>query len=286
MDAIILSKDRACQTQLLIDSLDKNSNGLFERVFLYFTYSNEDYFNGYIKLRKRTLAAPLHFKLIFVDRGFTPEETKFKDYLLEVLYKCNHKVCFFTDDDIFYREPNFTRSDVNELFDDIDICTLSLRLGKNTLIQDIYTNTQSVLPNKPYKYGDKFIMWPFRSIPPHMNFGYPLSVDGHIYCKGVLINVLKNIEFNHPNDMEGRMASQYKILNPVMACPMHSLVVNTPLNRVQDIFQNRNGEKFGLSQENLNTAFINGQALDLNSIKFDNIICTHQELEIGLKNGT
>jgi hypothetical protein len=47
---IIFSKNRACQLHLLLESIEKNSNNIFDAIFIIFTYTNKDYFEGYNKL--------------------------------------------------------------------------------------------------------------------------------------------------------------------------------------------------------------------------------------------
>ena len=42
-----------------------------------------------------------------------------------------------------------------------------------------------------------------------------------------------------------------------------SKLVGIPANVVQNVFPNKNGEKFGFSVENLNEKFINGVYIDL-----------------------
>ena len=47
---IIFSKNRACQLHLLLESIEKNSNSLFDVVKVVYLFTNKDYENGYIRL--------------------------------------------------------------------------------------------------------------------------------------------------------------------------------------------------------------------------------------------
>jgi hypothetical protein len=47
---IIFSKNRSCQLHLLLESLEKNSKDLFDSIFVIYTYTEKDYFDGYNKI--------------------------------------------------------------------------------------------------------------------------------------------------------------------------------------------------------------------------------------------
>ena len=65
-----------------------------------------------------------------------------------------------------------------------------------------------------------------------------------------------------------------------MSCPQYSHIVNSPNNRVQEIFQNGNGKFYSLDTLKLNQQFMLGNRFDLNQIEFCNIIGCHQELNL------
>ena len=67
---------------------------------------------------------------------------------------------------------------------------------------------------------------------------------------------------------------------PMMAAPRESCVVNSPNNRVQETIQNRNGDTYSYSSEELCKYFKQGKRLSLSKIPFGNIACPHQEIDI------
>jgi hypothetical protein len=48
-----------------------------------------------------------------------------------------------------------------------------------------------------------------------------------------------------------------------MTCYAESIVVNLPVNRVQNAFRNRAAEKYGVSAEELNASFLAGKRVSL-----------------------
>jgi hypothetical protein len=70
------------------------------------------------------------------------------------------------------------------------------------------------------------------------------------------------------------------LIPAMMAAFEQSVVINTPLNRVQETCLNRAGETFGQSAEEMNKLYLDGNRLDFKSIDFSNIIGCHQELKI------
>ena len=267
-----MSKDRAMQLHLLLDSLYKNTEDLFQLKVLY-TSSDETFRDGY------KLTQSIFPDVVWIEEG------SFKDDVVGMLNEEQRFSCFFTDDNIFYRKQEFSEEIVSQLSDRVDsFCCVSLRLGKNTkyeYIHDEEINTEIL--NDFYKYKDEIRLWNYNLFPAMSNFGYPLSVDGHIYKTAYLKNFLSNLDFNNPNEMEGEMCMNRHIFPSTMGCFDTSYIVNTPINRVQETCLNPFGDKFGISQGKLNTKYLNGTVIDFDKIDFSDIIGCHQELELHFK---
>ena len=71
-------------------------------------------------------------------------------------------------------------------------------------------------------------------------------------------------------------------MKPNMSCLYDSSVVNTPLN-LAGSSQNRAGEQFGISLEELNNIYVDGLRISLEDMDFSNIISCHQELPVTFK---
>ena len=59
-----------------------------------------------------------------------------------------------------------------------------------------------------------------------------------------------------------------------------NIFLNSPSNIVQNTFQNRQGENFGVSVQSLNDDFLSGKVIDFDGIDFSNIEGCHQELSL------
>jgi len=65
-------------------------------------------------------------------------------------------------------------------------------------------------------------------------------------------------------------------------CSMpHSVVVNTPNNRVQDTHtENRSGDEYDYTPQFLLSKYLSGQRIELESLDFSDIKCPHTEIDI------
>jgi hypothetical protein len=270
MKIIILSKDRAAQLDLCLEALYKHNKGVFDTVSVIYTSSTPEFTEGYNKVQS-----------YYPDVSWIQQTNYKKNVLTELDSPIHALASFLTDDDIFYRDMEVDQNYFNQLFADVpDLACFSLRLGLNTVVQDPYNNIPTVPPTSGFAESDGKVYWKWRDVPNYMNFGYPLSVDGHIFRVDDLWNVHHDLEFNNPNQQEVSIQRKNDTLPGLMGCFKQSVVINTPLNRVQDTCMNRAGELFGCPANVMNARYLAGEKLDLSSIDFSNIVGCHQELEI------
>jgi hypothetical protein len=75
-----------------------------------------------------------------------------------------------------------------------------------------------------------------------MEWGFPLSLDGHIFSRQEFMIMIKRFEFNGPNSLEGVMKRFKGIyMQRYGVCPVHSVLVNIPCNRVQSEYNYPHG---------------------------------------------
>tara|TARA_R110002167_G_scaffold221731_1_gene426682 strand:- start:27 stop:923 length:897 start_codon:yes stop_codon:yes gene_type:complete len=290
--SIIFSKDRALQLDLALKSIRENFLPNNKIIVIYST-SSDIYEQSYLEL---SLEHP-DVKLLKQTSSI------FKDIHCAITACESEYVMFFTDDNIVYRKVEFTEEDVFDLFNvpiqdmfgnDVTYCSLSLRLGKNTINRDYGDGI--LRPDKTpdvCSIKDPFIIWNRTSLRPGGYWAYPLSVDGHIFEKEAIIpfcDELLVLEQHYsntdhkwrqtPNEFEAKLQRFYFDLPSAMAAPFLSCVVNSPNNRVQDTIENRNGDHYSYSHVDLNKHFKNGARLSLAKINFNNITCPHQEIDI------
>ena len=108
------------------------------------------------------------------------------------------------------------------------------------------------------------------------DYGYPLSLDGHIFRSGEIYAFVKNCTYHNPNTMEGAWQHQFTDRTR-MVCYDKSIVVNNPVNRVQTVNGNVHGN---VTAEFLNEQYLSGKIISLTPFDgIENVSC-HQEIEI------
>jgi hypothetical protein len=180
--------------------------------------------------------------------------------------------CFFTDEDIVYK-PFDAESVSNSINADEDVFCFSLRLGKNTNF--CYTmNTPNVF--RDYTESEGAISWDWSV--HYLDFGYPLSIDGHIFKTKDILKLTKKVGFTNSNTFEDALQIFESFPKNKMASFPESVLVNTPNNIV-----NTNGLTHKSDVKELNKNYLNGSVIDLESMDFSNIIGCHQEIEFKYK---
>ena len=156
--AIILSKDRASQLHLLLESLQKNSGNLFDIRVIY-EATNQLFEDGYKKTKEEFFYKD-RYGLNFPIRWFPKKHDNLSLDIIENLSFSRDLTCVFNDENImFNRPPSYKK--IMELFRNNDISSLSLRLGNNTVIQNPY-DSQNYFIDKPEDGKfllDKFMVW-------------------------------------------------------------------------------------------------------------------------------
>lgn len=204
------------------------------------------------------------------QRDFMADTKMVLDYL------CREYTCFFVDDNIVYNLPNIYGDQIEYLLDNVeDAGCFSLRLGQNTVVQDPYTNKRLQLPNF-IQVTDNILAWDWQA-QPYNNFGYPFSVDGHIYQTDLIYKTISTYDFDTPNALEGRFPA--KTIPRAMFCLHKSSVVNNPINLVGSS-NNNAGKFYGYTLEELNKKYLDGWRIDLDKICTNNVVGCHQEMEI------
>lgn len=276
---VIVSKDRAAQAELCLVSLIKNANWLFDKVTLLYVSSTLEFEKGYHLLHKRMVGVYEPYWLEF------RKEMSFKEDILETVnVKEYDYTCFLTDDLIIYRKTKVTINEIETAMETPNVGCITLRLGNNTVIQDQYNGQKCTMPQSVgFIENTPFVYWNWKEIPRFTNFAYPLSVDGHIFKTPYIVDVMKNTDFFNPNSLEGNWQKHVESCPKLMCSLPNSIIVNTPLNRVQDTAPNKAGEWFGMSAKDMNTKYLNNLVIDLNNIDFSGVRGCHQELEMPWK---
>jgi len=266
--ALIFSKDRPLQLRTLLESIAVNAPEVFDITILY-KASNSKYEAGYNALQKYDKIIPANWVM----------EEDFKKQTLEFLNHTEDYTCFFTDDDMIYR-PVVEEEITSQLKSDPEVFCFSLRLGKNTTYCYMMRCDNVIIP---LEENDKYIKWDWSV--HYADFGYPLSVDGHVFRAKDILKLVSKVSFTNPNNLESSLQVFDNFPKNKMVSFKHSVLVNNPINMVQNEYtNNRQGEQHGISPEELVDKYVlNGEVIDFKAIDFSNITGCHQELPITYK---
>jgi histo-blood group ABO system transferase len=241
-NAVVFSRNRACQLELFLRSWQQFVAGNVSPSVLWLATTAE-FECGYSKLMGSQ-----------GNNRFVRQENFRKD-CLNLVKASNPYTVFFVDDMLFRREVRFDSSIVMPLQAD-DVLCVSLRLSPK--ITYCYScNHPSPLPD--YLKRNDWNVWRWRGASG--DWGYPLSLDGHIFRTAELLPLMERLPWETPNQLECVMASN-PLDRPLMACREDHAVTNIPANRVQGVFGNRFMNE-GLSAEELNGRYLGGQTIDL-----------------------
>lgn len=259
MNIIIFSLNRPAQLELLIRSMKfyfKEFSNF--KIKILFKYTEPNFEKGYNKL----------FKLHPDENIIWSKENNFKNDLISLIDKQEKYTVFFVDD-IVFKEP-FSIEDEKFKYFDLhgDILCLSLRLHKKLT----YCYPARVSMKSPDFNENNVFLWNNQS----GDYGYPMSLDGHIFRTKDIFFYLIMLNYDGPNPLEAQMSFK-PLPYPKMMCYDKSIILNNPLNKVQKWNNNVHGK---VTAEEINKEFLEGKIIDLDTFKgYENISC-HQEIPI------
>lgn len=259
MNIIVFSKNRACQLELFIRSMKKYFKEFeeFQIKILYKSVGHE-FDKSYEKLKE-----------IHPDKNLIWQtDLGFQNCLINIFDKKEKYTVFFVDD-IVFKEPFSIKDDKFKYFDTHgDVLALSLRLHPR--LTYCYSANLKQIPPK-FNENNVFL-WKGQT----GDYGYPMSLDGHFFRSRDIYYYLLNIRYDGPNSLESQMAMN-PLYHPKLICYDKSVIVNNPVNKVQDWNDNVHGN---VTAEYLNEQFLSGKIIDLTPFEgFENISC-HQEIPI------
>jgi hypothetical protein len=263
---VAFSKNRAAQLDLLLSSFKfyfKEWNRLNVKVI--YKATDDLFEKGY----QKTISKHPEFTFI--------KERNFKDDVCGCHFMTPYTM-FLVDDNIFInpvsiQDPQFKLFENNK-----NITCLSLRM--NPRVNTCYTQRQRTVKIPTV---NKDFTWNWRQIAQEdsisgypSDWGYPLSVDGHVFRTADIINYIFSLNYNSPNMFEGHLWNK-PINGDLMVCYENSIIFNNPVNKVQTVNGNEAGISINISAESINNKFINGGTLDFKP--YNNIIikAPHQE---------
>lgn len=218
LNIIIFSKDRACQIDSLLRSINDNFHYTPDSVSVLYRSSNSDFQDGYNKVIDKQILTNIDWL----------KETDFKSDVRNLVLNMKHEslIMFLVDDNIVFRKIDITN--VVENFQPKHLF-ISMRASRS------YARDKE-LPF--FSETNGFLEWQWKIKRKKSNtWNYPFSVDGNIYQSVRIQQILDNISFAAPNSFESAMHAYRKCrwikqINKAIS-PMEPAIFNNPLNRVQ-----------------------------------------------------
>lgn len=270
IEAIVFSRDRACQLDALLRSLELNlaATPLPPRITVLWKATTPDFEEAY-----ETCIA-YHTPVDWVR-----EDDFAKD--LERILPGSGLVVFFTDDDILFRRVGL--GDAAAALEDEDVLAFSLRLGLNTTHCYPHDAAQGFPSSEIEPTADDSTMrWRWRDA--WLDFGYPMSLDGHVFRAADIRHTAIDLVPSNPNELEDGLAyiAAHKSsgIPPLLASYTQSALVGIPVNRVNETHPNRYARDLGMPADALNLRYLAGERIDIHAMDFTDIVGAHQELEL------
>ena len=276
--AIILSKDKAPQLHLLLESLQRNSGNLFEIKVIY-EATNQVFEEGYEKTKEEFFHKD-RYGLNFPIRWFQRRNENLSLDMLDALSPSRDLTCVFNDENIMFDVPSSYKK-IMELFRTNAISSLSLRLGNNTVIQNPY-DPNNYFINKPQDGKfilDRFMVWDASLIKPFTNFAMPFSSNGHVYTTKLIHFILSRTSVENIDDFEKNLQDNLYMgvfggfIPPEMSCLEYSAVIRNSPKRVSD----ETPSEFGTSEFGLNDRYLSGSRIDYDFFDFKHISKPYEE---------
>lgn len=255
INTIIFSIDKATNLKLLLESLNTNGSNMFNNITILYNYTSEIEEIEYNSLIKILTPNIEWIKII-----------NFKKQLLEILKKKLDFTCFFMNNNLLYKKIENLES-ILDLFNQYsNLFCFSLRLGKNiTYCSSMETN--NVLRDEQY-IDDEFMLWDWSK--HYLDFGFPLSLNGHIFRTKEIVKLTNVTSFNNPESLEESWQNFDNFPKEMMASYIQSALIND--SNIIEYNKQHNPDE---------------QPIEFKNLKFDNINSFNYNFNpISIQNGT
>ena len=261
INTIVFSKDRAMQLHALLSSFFDTKIGECGIIVIYTASTNEH------RASYEDLVKIFGSRVKFVEHK---NSSDFKNCLkLEVEYLPKGKLFFLVDDIIITEVIDYNLLSSLSLKNII----FSLRMGDH-LNYSYVVGVNQPLPMS-LKIEDNLLTWQWSKCL--LEWGYPLSVDGHIFNSDEVLLWIQNFEFSSPSSFENSLQIMNHIYNKKQGVSFKkSRLFNIPANKVQNEVANLHGN---IHQDNLLRYWNDGLAIDHSKMRGWNNYSVHEEIE-------
>ena len=268
LSCIVVSSDRAMQLYALLETYFKFVLNPSPVTVLYKS-SDERHEKAYGEVAAAFRDAPARV-------AFLREQAGFRATLIGELARIKTRnLIFLTDDNLFLRPIDF------RFAAEVDPLRSVLSLRHSPHLRRSYTAGVEHIPPTLFPVESHPELLRFKWFEQGAEWSDPWSVDGHVLSTAEVSVLTRLSEFKAPNTYEAAL----KTFNDLAKdrdglCYRDSLIVNLPINRVQNEIQNKCGE---ISADFLLARWNEGLALDAG--KFESLVpqSTHEEHPISFK---
>jgi len=243
INTIVFSICNPKSLEILLESLKINGSNIFNNITVF--YSSLSNLNEYDELKT-------HYK-------HNVKWIQIKDFKTQVLESLNNDykyTCFFTDKNILYRKIEVSNN-IFKLFEDNEnLFCFSLRLGKN-ITECTAMNTKNILKNEIY-INETFMLWNWSK--HYLDFGFPLSLNGHIFRTNEILKLTKNTKFNDVDSLEEFWQNFDNFPKEMMGSYIQSCLISN--SNLIEYFNEKSSDESKITFENL--TFYNVESLDYN----------------------
>jgi hypothetical protein len=177
---------------------------------------------------------------------------------------------FLVDDIIFTEEVDYNFLSSLDLTNTI----FSLRMGEHLNYSYVVSSAQP-LPKRVESDG-RYLNWKWTE--GELDWGYPLSVDGHVFLTSEVVLWIKYLSFKSPSSFESALQRLRHIYSRKQGmCYKKSRLFNIPANKVQNEIENLHGS---FHQDDLLNKWENGFAIEHQNLRGWINQSVHEEVEL------
>jgi hypothetical protein len=261
INTIVFSKDRAIQLHALLSSFFNTKIGECGIVVIYAasTVAHKKAYDEVITIFQK--------RVNFVEQGAF---SSFKNCLLNTVSNLpNGKIFFLVDDIVFTEMVDYRFLAYLDLSDTI----FSLRMGDHLNYSYVVTSKQP-LP-EALEIHDGCLIWEWSK--GSFDWGYPMSLDGHLFITSEVLLWIKKLEFSSPSSFENSLQILKLVYNSKRGMSFRkSRLFNIPANKVQNEVDNLYGSEH---QDDLLQRWNDGLAIDHLQFSGLNNYSVHQEMD-------
>lgn len=268
LSCLIFSSDRAIQLYALLETYSRFVANPAPVTVLYRS-SNDRHEKAYREVATAFENTPAGF-------SFVRERAGFRETLIGELSRIKTRnLLFLTDDNLVLRPVDFQfAAEIDPLH-----AVLSFRHSPN--LRRSYTAGVDQAPPMLLPMESHPELLRFRWFEQGCEWSDPWSVDGHVLSTAEVSVLTKISDFKAPNTYEAALKSFNDLARDRAGlCYADSVIVNLPINRVQNEVQNKSG---GISADFLLDRWNEGLAIDAKKFEFLIPKSTHEEHPIVFK---